>query len=71
MHEYLIQNFPMTVIATGEFDQYHAEAKKFAKRLEAHGRLSEMITYPGSVHSFVGLDHETHKVWLSVMKNFK
>lgn len=33
MHEYLIQRFPMTVIATGEFDQFHAETKKFARRL--------------------------------------
>lgn len=71
MHEYIIEKFPMTVIATGEFDQFHAEAKKFANRLSKHDRLSELLIYPGSVHSFMGFDHSNHYVWQDVMTNFK
>ena len=71
MSEQLIKKFPKTVMATTEFDIFRTETDKFAQRLKKAGRLEEYVTYPGSVHSFLGLDRVTSPIWQDVLKNYK
>ena len=71
MSETLLKKFPRTVMASTEFDTFKTETDKFAQRLQKAGRLDEYVVYPGSVHSFIGLDRNTHYVWQDVLKNYK
>lgn len=71
MSDALLKKFPRTIVASVEFDTFKHETDKFVDRLKKAGTLDEYVVYPGSVHSFIGIDHNTHYVWLDLEKNFK
>lgn len=70
MSDELLKKFPRTVMFSSEFDYFRTESDKFASRLFKAGRLDEYVVYPGSVHSFMGLD-DNHIVKLDIAWNFK
>lgn len=48
----VLQNWPMTMLISSEFDPYVVANERFAMRLEDNGRLVENVVYPGADHGF-------------------